>query len=351
MKFILTLCILAVAALGQTKTVKVGTEKKLDYPSRSAKEGVNLRKKAAKTRSKAERAKLNAQALLKYEEALKHLADFIQNPAKDPKGKYQGSKAKGYRVAFMSGAAITAAKSQNYAKADKYYGELTGSLAKENARVWYEYGTYLFDRSKKSIAKNAFQNSIKYGEAGLTANSKKKVADAKRYTSRSYYKLGEIEAGKNNVAAIRNYKKSTEFNKNYWQAYLKMGKAQENNKDYAGMLDSYKNVIRIMNAKRGGKNIVSTSTRNKQLARATMFKGVAEFNTQKYSAAIKTLKSVEKIKGAKSDDKNSANYHLGLCYKAQGNKSNAIAFFKKTKGEFKRSAEWEIDGLTKDYTN
>lgn len=349
MKFFLTICILALTAFGQTKTVKVGTEKKLDYPARSAKEGVDLRKKAAKTRSNAEKSKLNKQALVKYEEALAHLDAFVKEPAKDPKGKYQNGKDKKWRVTFMKGAAKTAAASQNFSKADKYFAELTTNLDKDNARIWYDYGVYLYSRSKKSIAKNAFDNAIKFAGKDLTANDKKKLAIAKRYTSRSYYKLGDI--ANDATASIRNYKKAIEFNKNYWQAYLKMGKSYETSKAYAGMLDSYNNVIRIMKMKRGGKNVVSTRTRIKQLARATMFKGVAEYYTKKYSNAIKTLKSVDKIKGAKGEDKNSANYHLGLAYKAQGSTKNAIAYFKKTKGDFKKSADWEIDGLTKDYSN
>ncbi len=117
------------------------------------------------------------------------------------------------------------------------------------------------------------------------------------------------------------------------------------------MLDAFTNVLNIMGKKRGGRSVVSKNTQLRQVARATMFKGMAQYFTQNYNDAIKTLKTVAGISGAKDFDKNSALYHIGLCYKSLNNKQQAISYFKKTKGEYKKSAEYEIEGLEKGFTN
>lgn len=343
MKLALISCLFLSSALfAQSKTRVIGSEKKLDYPARNAKEAITIYKKAMRTRSKVQRSKLFGQSLAKFKEALTWLDKFQKDPSLDPNKKYEGEKAKKYKIQFETSAAKAAARSQNYADADKYFANITSTLDPTSYKAWYNYGDYLFGRSKKTVARNAFSNAIKHAEADLSASDKKKVSEAKKYTSRSYYKLGDIASGSK---AIENYKKAVSFNTNYWQAFLKMGKAYENAKNYSGMLNAYENVISIMNKKRKGKYIVSTARRIKQLARAIMFKGVAEYNLGKYSSAIKTLKKVDKTKGAKNSDKNSANFHIGMAYLKSGNKNNALKFFKKTKGEFKKAAEYEIDGI------
>ncbi len=175
MKLILTLCILTMATFGQSKTVKVGTEKKLDLPARAAVEGVSLYRKALKSRSTAERTRFFGQSLTKFKEALTLIDKFIQDPTLDPNGKYQSGNDKEHRADFMFKAAKAAARAKSFSDADKFFDELTSTLDKENAKVWYEYGDYLFDRSKKSIARNAFENAIKFGAADLTSNSKNEV--------------------------------------------------------------------------------------------------------------------------------------------------------------------------------
>lgn len=353
MRMIITTLFIVAVAFGQTRTVVVGTETKKDMPAREYKAGAKLYLDARKSRSSSQRASLYGQAFTKFKSALDWLQQFRTKPELDPNGKYKGDKGQRYQAIFMLQAAKSAANSGNFTEADRYFNQLTGQVDKTNFRAWYEYGDYLFDRSKRTAAKNAFEKAITLAEPALKSDNRKTFERAKDYLVRAHYKMGDVHSGRSNSDAITHYKKAIEIDNDYWRAHLKIGKVYEEMKNWTGMYEANDNVVRIMTATRGGRAMVSRSVKRRQLAKALLLKGIAATELKRFSDAISTLKQVPSTRGATKIGIDASYYYLGLAYKGSGQRSAAIATLSKVQGAFKKSAQYELDILKNPdkYTN